>query len=764
MIKFLEALRIFFPINLLFSHIKYNVVMLFYWFILFGIINQSFGMGLGIPYLFLSPEYLGSSNPLSFLLLGAGIGGFIMAYHIYSYIQLGPRYPFIATLSRPFYKFSANNSLIPTIFLINLSINIFVFQKEQEYVEISEILFNIFAMIGGATFFRVFALLYFLPTNKDLYKMTGKKPEEFHSESSNIQTTLHKHTAWYKAFMEKSKDSYYYLTSGGFRIRKSRSTAHYDLVILNKVFTQNHVNASIFEILLLITFVFIGLFRENEFLQLPAGVSMLMLLTILTMLVSALLSWFKKWTIPIIIILILSINYLGLKTNSFQFKSYAYGLSYNKEDLVDYTKTSLNESILTDSMIEKSYNKYTLTLENWKNKTGQKKPKLIILNTSGGGLRSASWTFKMLQELDSITHKEFSKQVQMISGASGGMIGAAYYRDLILMENDSLIENRLNKEYLKNISKDLLNRVTFTIPTNDLFLRIKKEEINGHEYTVDRGYEFEEQLKSNLEGAFTRTIGDYRKYEQAADVPTMIFTPTIINDGRRLLIGSQHHGYLQGSDKMNAIMGINSAMENVEYLSYFAENNPDDLKFSTVLRMSATFPYIMPMVSMPTNPDMYVMDAGIRDNYGSKITVRYLLNLDKWIKENTSGVIVVRVRDLKKDLSDENFEKVSFLKRLVLPFGNIYGNFPRVQDFNQDELYSALIRSIDYPIDVITYNLREDFNDKIALSWHLTQKEKEKINKAVNSPANKAATQKLLQLLGYTSASLIDQNNVEKKQ
>lgn len=751
MIKFLEAIRVFFPINLIFSQVKYNVVILFYWFLLFGIINQSFGMGLGIPYLFLSPEYLGSSNPLSYLLLGAGIGGFIIAYHIYSYIQLGPRYPFIATLSRPFYKFSVNNSLIPNIFLANLAINIFIFQKEQEYVEFGEIFFNIVAMIGGATFFRLFALLYFLPTNKDLYKMTGKKSEEFHSESSNIQTTLHKHQTWYKSFIEKSKDSYYYFTSGGFKIRKSRSTAHYDLVILNKVFTQNHINASVFEVLLLTTFVLIGLFRENEFLQLPAAVSMLMLLTILTMVVSALLSWFKKWTVPIIISIVLLINFLGVKTSMFQFKNYAYGLSYEKKDLVKYTKTSINDTKYTDSIIERDYNEYVLTLANWKKKTGQKKPKLVILNTSGGGLRSATWTFKMLQELDSITHKEFSKQIQMISGASGGMVGAAYYRDLMLMEKDSLIETRLDKEYLKNISKDLLNRVAFTIPTNDLFLRIKKAEINGHEYTIDRGYEFEQELKLNLEGAFTRTIGEYQEYEQEADIPTMIFTPTIINDGRRLLIGSQHHGYLQSPDKYNEVIGIHSAIENVEYMKYFSENNPGDLKFSTVLRMSATFPYIMPMVSMPTSPDMFVMDAGIRDNYGTKITARYVLSLDKWIKENTSGVIVVRVRDLKKDLSDENYAKMSLLKRFVLPFGNIYGNFPRVQDFNQDELYAALIGSIDYPIDVVTYNLREDFNDKIALSWHLTQKEKEKINKAVNSPANIESTRRLLQLLGYTS-------------
>src|SRR5690554_5260851 len=105
LLNFLKAVRSFFPINLLFSQVKYNLIVLFYWIFLFSIVNNYLGVGIGLPYLFLSPEYVGASNPIAFLLLGVSIGGFIMAFHIYSYIQLGPKYPFIATLSRPFYKF-----------------------------------------------------------------------------------------------------------------------------------------------------------------------------------------------------------------------------------------------------------------------------------------------------------------------------------------------------------------------------------------------------------------------------------------------------------------------------------------------------------------------------------------------------------------------------------------------------------------------------------------------------------------------------------
>lgn len=763
-LNFLAGVRAFFPINLLFSQVRYNLIVLFYWIFLFGIINSAIGIGIGLPYLFLSPEYLGLSSYLAFFILGISIGGFIMAFHIYSYIQIGPKYPFIATLSRPFYKFSLNNSLLPLIFVINLSIRIYHFQKGQEYVGEYEVFGQLASLIGGVILFILLSLLYFFPTNKDLFSITGKRSEEFQSMASNVKATLHRKQVWYEPFMSKNVDRFYYIGSK-LKIRQSRSSSHYDINVLNKVFSQNHINASVFEVLLLLSYILIGFFRDYEFFQVPASVSVMMILTIIIMLVSALFSWFKSWTYPIIVGAFFLVNYLSTVTDFFQFKSYAFGLSYEKDKLVEFTKSSLIDLHYPDSIIEEDYNNYIKTLENWKKQTGKKKPKLIILNTSGGGLRSAMWTFRVLQELDSLTDKQFTKNIQMITGASGGMVGAAYYRDLMIMEKEKEISTRLNGKYLSNISKDLLNRLSFSISTNDMFFRFQKVEINNYEYSKDRGYAFEQALVSNLDGALSRTLGDYEEYERSGEFPTMIFTPTIVNDGRRLLVSSQHHGYLQATDQLDERVGLNPQIENIEFLKYFAKNNPQDVNFSSVLRMSATFPYIMPMITMPSEPGMQVMDAGIRDNYGSKITVRYLISLRKWIEENTSGVIVLKVRDTKKTLVGETFENIGLFERLLLPFGNMYGNFPRVQDFNQDELLSTAIRSMNYPIEVVTFNLRENFNDKISLSWHLTKKEKEKIKNAVHSEENHNSLEKLLTIMKMNKIRTGDNqvNEINKK-
>ena len=71
-------------------------------------------------------------------------------------------------------------------------------------------------------------------------------------------------------------------------------------------------------------------------------------------------------------------------------------------------------------------------LNSWKKKQDSEKPLLVIINTSGGGHRSATFTMSVLQHLDSITKGGIMKKTFLINGASGGMIGAAYFRELYL--------------------------------------------------------------------------------------------------------------------------------------------------------------------------------------------------------------------------------------------------------------------------------------------------------------------------------------------
>src|SRR5690606_19104555 len=54
------------------------------------------------------------------------------------------------------------------------------------------------------------------------------------------------------------------------------------------------------------------------------------------------------------------------------------------------------------------------------------KPKLVILAVSGGASRAAFWTAKVIEVLERDL-KGFGTNLRLITGASGGMVGAAHY-------------------------------------------------------------------------------------------------------------------------------------------------------------------------------------------------------------------------------------------------------------------------------------------------------------------------------------------------
>src|SRR5690348_2540747 len=138
-----------FPVQLFLNNLKRNQVLLLCWIILFAMITGSFGKYLGIPYLFLDPEYLHKVNFRSFFIMGMAVAGFSTAFHITCYINDGHRFSFVGTLSRPFTKFVVNNSFIPLLFLITYLIEIISFQQNSQYITGTDLILNISGLLVG---------------------------------------------------------------------------------------------------------------------------------------------------------------------------------------------------------------------------------------------------------------------------------------------------------------------------------------------------------------------------------------------------------------------------------------------------------------------------------------------------------------------------------------------------------------------------------------------------------------------------------------
>jgi hypothetical protein len=743
--RFKELVLNFFPIQLLFLHLRKNLFGLVVWALLFAFVG-GLSNRFGVPQLFLSPEYMGRVDNISFLILGIGLGGFFTAYNLYSYVLLGPQIPFLGTCKRPLVVFSLNNFIIPSVFLVFYLTKAYQFQRVNELKEVYDVILEFIYLFIGIFLYVFVAFLYFFKTNKNIFKLSGKSQSDFETEfmANPVSSVLHRDESWFQSFRKLRFQKHFYITEG-FRIRIARYWKHYDKKLIEKVFYQNHVNTSIFEVFIIFSFIVFGIFGDAVYLVIPAGASILLIFSIVLMFISAVYSWFRSWTYLILASVFLLLNYLSKNPNFEQYSYPAFGLVYDQEINQDFD--SLVFEHLDKNRIEAEKQEYTKILRNWKEKQGFKKPKLIIVNVSGGGSRSALWSFLVMRQLDSLTHGDFSNGVHMITGASGGMIGASYYRELLLRQSKNERFDLFEQAYVDNISKELLNAVATAITTRDIFFKYKKFDYKGQRYLKDRGHAFELQLHRNTDFVMEKTLADYEMYERDATIPVMVFSPTLINDGRRLLISSVETGFYQSAYK-NKVADYYGSVEDMEYKILMRDYGYKQTRFSSVLRMNASFPYILPMVKLPGNLHYHVMDAGVRDNMGTKTTLKFLNAFENWIERNTSGVLIVRIRDVMRHNSTVREHNYSISEKLFLPLGNMLKNFIYVQDYEQDDQLSLATRNYNVPVNVVSFDLRSKMDDEIALSFRLTSREKKMVREMLKAERNQKAFYNVQRIMG----------------
>lgn len=743
----MRFIRLFFPFVLLAHHLKHNLLGIFYWIFFFLLIFDKIGVGFGLSYLFLSPEYQGKTSFFSMLLIGFSFGGLTMAFHSYSYMRMAFRFPFLAVVNKPFVRFCINNSIIPLVFLICYIIRFSMFQYTEEIVTMGRIILYIGGFVLGFSLFIGVSLLYFFPVNKNLFEINNIQ-SDLKTQSKRWSTFGKNHHI--KAKQNAVKNHLFLYIGKGLKIQQCRSTKHYAPALLQSVFNQNRISTTVFEIATVVAFILLGVLGSKTNIDVPAGVSIVLLLTILMMLLSALLTWLRVWTYPILILFFIFLNVLSKHFLLFKFQTQAYGLDYSVK--APYSDSSLYKLSVNQKAFESDYSRYIDYLNRWKAQTQEHKPYLVIVNTSGGGSRSATWVFQVLKECDLKTKFNSSKHIAMITGASGGTIGASYYRSLLLERKLKGSINLKNPTYFNEISSDLLNKLSFSASTNDLFLRYKAalgvRSIHAN-YSYDRAMAFELDLNEKTSNRLGKPLKYFEQFERKAWIPNLIITPTVVNDGRRILISSMGLSFLM--DEQAPSPSLNRIQEDVDLNLLLSYQNTSNLLLSSALRMNATFPYVLPMTTLPTSPEIQVMDAGVRDNFGTKTTILWLQKLENWIAENTAGVILLQIRDNKKIMYQEKVKEFSLFDKFTAPLMNVFSNFPRSQDYDQNEAFHFMLSKFKFPVHTISLNLREYQKNRISLSWHLTLNEKLKIKDAIQRPSNVIALKKYMRLLNKTT-------------
>jgi hypothetical protein len=336
----------------------------------------------------------------------------------------------------------------------------------------------------------------------------------------------------------------------------------------------------------------------------------------------------------------------------------------------------------------------------------------------------------------------------MISGASGGMFGMTYLRELFLQKQEGFPIDIHDRQYAFNVGKDMLNPIAISILSNDVLLPFHKFSVGNNHYTKDRGYIFEKFYCNNTGFRFDKTLNDYRNAEFKAKVPLMIYYATVMSDSRRYFISPQPISFLMRPFGKNAEEN-NFAIDGIDFCRFFEKQDGQNLLVTSAMRMDATFPFILPNPVLPTDPPTYVMDGGAMDDSGVEPTFRFLQTFKNWINQNTRGVVVIQIRDSKKqDEEPQEQMQTTVLSRLTDPLGTIYNNIENMQDFQVDQKLNYMDDELRGKLNFVYFEYTSDKKDeKAAMSMHISSRDKNDIIKSLGRSNNVAAFNKLKLLL-----------------
>jgi hypothetical protein len=424
----------------------------------------------------------------------------------------------------------------------------------------------------------------------------------------------------------------------------------------------------------------------------------------------------------------------------------AYGLNYNNQKTYPvYNKQNL-ESIADLGAQQQDKQNMEAIMGRWKERQNEERPLMVIITTSGGGLRSATFTMNVLQHLDSITNGAIMKKTFLITGASGGMIGATYFRELYRQKMSDPSVRLQSDKYVDNVADDLLNPTFTSFIARDLFAPERKFTIGNYTYQRDRGYSFEKALNNNTGGVLNKRIQDYVQDESEARIPLMFYHNVITRDAKMLYISTQRLRFMM-QPPADTVAGTTTP-DAVDFLSFFEKQDPYNLQLLSALRMNATFPVVLPNVWMPSQPVMDVMDGGLRDNYGISTALRFTAHMKDWIQKNTGGVLFLQIRDRMDGGWEHPYEYTNLTGNTIKPFFMLQNNWYKMMEYFQTDMATYFMGSTKFPLHKLTFQyIPKKEEDKAALSFHLTRRERLDIQASIYSQHNMQGFDRVMKLL-----------------
>jgi len=352
---------------------------------------------------------------------------------------------------------------------------------------------------------------------------------------------------------------------------------------------------------------------------------------------------------------------------------------------------------------------------------------IVVVAANGGGIQASAWAARVLtglvkqcrEELHSDC-QEFAKAIYLISSTSGGSVGNMYFVNAY--SPNGLPDNGELEKVVEKAERSSLDEVAWGLVYPDfqraLFPLITRKS--------DRGLALEQALAAGTELS-QKSLTDWREGVRDGWRPATIFNATITETGEPFLLGTTDI-----KQQANGFIGKN-----------FGDYYPGlDMSVVTAARLSASFPYVSPAARADNDGlnhnQLHVVDGGYYDNYGMSSLAAWLDQALKSEGNEVKHVLVIQIHGAPTSPARDNHlgGYQSWLFQTYAPLSTIVG----VRDGGQishNNIEFDLLKRVEnaekkLEIDSALFEFKDDGTTPLPLSWRLTQKQKDDIEKSWN--------------------------------
>ncbi len=382
----------------------------------------------------------------------------------------------------------------------------------------------------------------------------------------------------------------------------------------------------------------------------------------------------------------------------------------------------------------------------------------IVVAANGGGIQAAAWTAKVLTGIErkcrdgrfGLEFQGCAPKIRLISSVSGGSVGAMYFINSYKMggpPDDSL------DRIVANASRSSLDAAAWGLVYPDF----TRSFVPFYNWSYGRGHALEDEWSKddlNLrDGLLTWREGVKQGWR-----PSSIFNATVVETGERMMISTsdlcEKRGSLdECSQRANKLISTSPGLAvepiNAPYgrTSFYSFLEGYDIPIVTAVRLSASFPYVTPAPRADINARerinyKHLADGGYYDNYGVSSLLEWLNEgLSYKTNPNLRNVLIVQIRgdQVVGGKTDEASPKPYYQSLAPLyTLLNVRTTGQLSRNDAELEIFMRYWRTKGVNIETVIFEFpRKENEDAPPLSWHLSSRQKTRIENAWNEISSK---------------------------